>query len=198
MTWELFSALFAFAAISSFTPGPNNTLLMASGINHGLSKTLPMMLGVIIGFPAMIAVVGFGLAQIFQVYPILYTAMKYLGAAYLLWLAWKIAMSTPSASGENTAQPLSFFQAAGFQWINPKGWTMAVAALSTYTIPTSYLFGVAIVALTFMFTGVGSSFTWVLFGTGLRNALTDPRWFRMINIALACTLIISLVPMLWH
>jgi threonine/homoserine/homoserine lactone efflux protein len=198
MKWELLPALLAFAFVSSWTPGPNNTLLMASGINHGLRKTLPLICGVFFGFPAMIAVIGMGLGKVFETYPIIYTVMKYAGAAYMLWLAWKIASAVPSDANTVVAPPMTFLQAAGFQWINPKGWTMAVASLTTYTIPTHYNWGVAAVACAFLISGITSSFGWTLFGTALRRLLTNPKWFRMINIFLALTLVASLIPMLMH
>jgi threonine/homoserine/homoserine lactone efflux protein len=198
MAWEILPALFAFAFISSWTPGPNNTLLMASGINYGLRKTLPLIFGVMLGFPLMIAVVGMGLGKVFEAYPIIYMVMKYAGAAYMLWLAWKIASSVPKDGDTSSAPPMTFLQAAAFQWINPKGWTMAVAALTAYTIPINYNWGVAAVSSAFFITGFGSSFAWTLFGTALRRILTNPKWFRVINIALALTLVASLVPMLVH
>jgi threonine/homoserine/homoserine lactone efflux protein len=198
MKWELLPALLAFAFISSWSPGPNNTLLMASGINHGLRKTLPMIFGVMIGFSAMVAIVGVGLGKVFEAYPIIYTVMKYAGAAYMLYLAWKIASSTPKDGNTSSAPPMTFLQAAGFQWINPKGWTMAIASLTTYTIPTNYNLGVAAVSLSFLIAGLGSSFAWTTFGTVLRRFLTNPKWFRVINIILALTLVASLVPMLMH
>jgi threonine/homoserine/homoserine lactone efflux protein len=198
MKWELLPALLTFAFISSWTPGPNNTLLMASGINHGLRKTLPLIFGVWLGFPAMIAVIGLGLGQVFATFPAIYTFMKYAGAAYMLWLAFKIATSTPNSDGGSYSPPLTFLQAASFQWINPKGWTMAVASLTAYTLPQNYNFGVAAVATAFLISGAGSSFCWALFGTLLRRVLSNPKWFRVINIVLALSLVVSLLPMLIH
>jgi threonine/homoserine/homoserine lactone efflux protein len=199
MTPELFAGLFAFAAVSAWTPGPNNTILMASGLAYGFRKTLPMILGVVIGFPAMIAIVGLGLGRIFEELPQLYTIMKYAGATYMLWLAYRIASAKP-ATADNTseAKPLTFLQGVAFQWINPKGWIMALTALSAYTLPANYSLGVLAVSLTFLAVGITSSCGWTMFGTGLRQLLTDPRWFRLINMALALALIASLVPMLRH
>jgi threonine/homoserine/homoserine lactone efflux protein len=197
MTADLFIGLFVFAAISAFTPGPNNTLLMASGVAFGFQRTLPLIAGVAIGFPLMIGCVGLGLGQIFSVYPILYTVMKYAGAAYMLFLAWKIATAPRAAeTGDSAARPMTFLQAALFQWINPKGWIMAVTALSAYTAANSYFFGVAVVVATFVLMGFSSASTWALFGSGLRHVLNDERYFRIINVLLALLLVASLVPML--
>jgi threonine/homoserine/homoserine lactone efflux protein len=198
MSMDVFLALLAFAAIAAHTPGPNNTMLMASGISFGFRKSVPHILGVSIGFPAMIALVGLGMMKVFEVFPLLYPILKYAGAVYMLWLAWKIASSTPGGEATAVARPLTFLQAALFQWINPKGWVMAVTALTTYTAGVSYAKGVAIVALSFLVNGFSSTSIWVLFGTGLRRFLNDPVHARKINIGLALTLVASLVPMLWH
>jgi threonine/homoserine/homoserine lactone efflux protein len=199
MTLELFIGLFIFAAIAAFTPGPNNALLMAAGVNFGFRRTWPMVLGVTIGFPSMIGLVGLGLGRIFDVYPMLYTALKYVGAAYMLYLAWKIATSKPAGGGtEVTGAPLGFLQMCLFQWVNPKGWVMAVTALSSYTLASSYHAGVAFVVGTFVFMGLTSALTWAGFGAALKNKLNDPRTFRLINIGLATLLVASLVPMLRH
>jgi threonine/homoserine/homoserine lactone efflux protein len=199
MTNDLFLALVVFAAIAAYTPGPNNTILMASGINYGFRQTLPMIFGVGLGFPLMIACVGLGLGKIFEIFPQIYTALKYLGAAYMLWLAYKIANSKPS-SGENdsAAKPLTFLQGAAFQWINPKGWIMAVTALSAYTLASDYYFGVVAVVATFMFMGFTSAATWAMFGVILKEVMGSPKWFKLINYGLAALLVLSLVPLLLH
>jgi threonine/homoserine/homoserine lactone efflux protein len=199
MTYDLFIALFIFGFISAFTPGPNNTMLLATGINFGVRRALPHIMGVAIGFPLMIACIGFGLGKIFEIYPFIYVALKYLGAAYMIWLAWKIAISKP-ALDDNVAkgEPVTFIQACAFQWVNPKAWVMGVTALSAYTVAAHYSIGVLAVVGTFVLMGFSSALTWVLFGAGLKHILNDPRYFRFINIGLALALVASLVPMLWH
>ncbi len=199
MTNDLFLALVVFAAIAAYTPGPNNSILMASGINYGFRKTLPMIFGVGLGFPLMIACVGLGLGKIFEIFPQIYTALKYLGAAYMLWLAYKIATSQPSSGeNENAAKPLTFLQGAAFQWVNPKGWIMSVTALSAYTLASDYYFGVAAVVATFVFMGFTSAATWAMFGVILKEVMRNPKWFKLINYGLATLLILSLVPLLLH
>jgi threonine/homoserine/homoserine lactone efflux protein len=199
MTYDLFIALFIFGGIAAFTPGPNNTLLMASGINFGFRRTVPLILGVCLGFPLMIGCVGLGLGKIFEANPLIYQTMKYAGAAYMLWLAWKIATSKPSGEGgADVGSPMTFLQAAGFQWINPKAWVMAVTSLSAYTIASHYYVGVAAVVGTFVFMGLTSASTWALFGVGLKHILNDIRYYKYINYGLAAALVASLVPMLWH
>ena len=199
MTYDLFLALFVFGGIAAFTPGPNNTMLLATGINFGVRRAWPHIMGVAIGFPAMIACIGFGLGKIFEVYPWIYVALKYAGAAYMVWLAWKIAMSKPSSDdGITKGDPVTFLQASAFQWVNPKAWIMAVTALSAYTIAGQYSVGVLAVVGTFVFMGFTSALTWVLFGAGLKHILNDARYYRYINWGLAAALLASLVPMLLH
>jgi threonine/homoserine/homoserine lactone efflux protein len=198
MTLELFLGLFAFAGIAAFTPGPNNTLLMASGVNFGFRRSLPLICGVAIGFPLMIGLIGLGLGRVFELYPGVYRMLKYAGAAYMLYLAWKIATARPSTSDSDAARPLSFIQMCLFQWINPKGWVMAVTALSAYTLSQSYYTGVATVVATFVFMGITSALTWAAFGAALKSVMTDVRYFRIINVGLAVLLVASLVPMLRH
>ena len=199
MTNDLFLALVVFAAIAAYTPGPNNTLLMACGINYGFRASLPMIAGVGIGFPILIACVGLGLGRIFESYPIVYTIMKYAGAAYMLWLAFKIATSKPSNGDDSTAaKPLTFLQGCAFQWVNPKAWIMGITALSSYTLANDYYYGVLAVVATFVFMGFTSAATWALFGAVLKSVMGDPRWFRSINFGLAALLVLSLVPMLRH
>ena len=198
MTWNLAIALITFAAITAFTPGPNNTLLMASGMNFGFQRSIPMVLGVCIGFPFMIACVGLGLGRVFDLLPWLYALLKYAGAAYMLWMAWKIARSGPAGEGDVEAKPSSFMSMALFQWINPKGWIMSITALSAYTLPDTYYIGVAAVVGAFMVMGFTSASTWALFGSALRHVMNDQRYYRWINYGLAVLLVLSLVPIFWH
>jgi threonine/homoserine/homoserine lactone efflux protein len=198
MTWNLALALITFSAITAFTPGPNNTLLMASGMNFGFRRSLPAVLGVCIGFPFMIACVGLGLGRIFDLLPWLYTALKYTGAAYMLWMAWKIAGSGPAGEGDVEAKPLRFTAMALFQWVNPKAWIMSITALSAYTVPEHYHIGVAAVVGAFLAMGLFSASTWALFGSALRHVMNDVRYYRLINYMLAVLLVASLVPIFWH
>jgi threonine/homoserine/homoserine lactone efflux protein len=196
MSFEIFLGLILFASVAAFTPGPNNALLMAAGMNYGFQRTWPMMLGVTLGFPFMIGLVGLGLGRVFDAYPLSYTALKYVGAGYMLYLAWKIATSVPNGNTLTGDKPLSFFQMCLFQWVNPKGWVMAVTALSAYTEAEDYYYGVAIVVAVFAVMGISSAMTWVAFGAGLKQVMTDPRFFRAINVGLGALLVLSLVPML--
>ena len=172
---------------------------MASGVNYGFRASIPMIAGVGLGFPFQIFCIGLGLGKIFEIYPVLLTMLKFAGAAYMLWLAWKIATSKPSSVDSNSAsKPLTFLQGCAFQWVNPKAWIMGLTAISTYTMASSFYVGLATVVSMFLLVGFTSAATWALFGVALKTTMNDPRYFRLINFALAALLVLSLVPMLWH
>ncbi len=197
MNIQLFAALCTFAFISAYTPGPNNTLLMATGINHGFRAAWPMILGVGIGFPFLILCVGLGLGRIFDVYPILLNAIKIVGTIYMLWLAWKIATSKPSENDSvKASKPLNFLQGCAFQWVNPKAWIMGGYSLSAFTLPTQFNTGVFTVVAVYVFMGLTSAATWASFGVALKSVMNDPKWFRVINYSLAAALVASLGLML--
>jgi threonine/homoserine/homoserine lactone efflux protein len=196
MPVELFIALVSFAVVMSFTPGPNNMMLLASGVNFGLKRTIPHMLGISAGVATLLLAIGFGLHEVLQRWPFVFTVIKYAGVAYLLWLAWQIAASGPldDGSGETKGRPMSFIEAAAFQWINPKAWVMAVGAMATYTVEASCALTVMIVALVFAAVCGPATGTWTLFGVALRRWLQDPRANRIFNIAMALLLVASLWP----
>ncbi|MEO0917926.1 MAG: LysE family translocator, partial [Pseudomonadota bacterium] len=152
---ELLLALVGFAFVSSITPGPNNLMLMASGANFGFGRTIPHMLGISVGHSFMIIMVGLGLIQLFDAFPVLHRIMSALSITYLLYLAWKIANAAPPSEGEARGTPLTFFQAAAFQWVNPKAWFMALTAITVYA-PDQTILAIAAVALVFAMTNLPS------------------------------------------
>ena len=194
MITQQFIGLLGFAFASSITPGPNNMMLMASGANFGVRRTVPHMLGVSIGFAVMIALVGIGLVGLFEAWPPAFTVLKVVSALYLIWLAWKIATSpAPSAGNADTdGRPMTFMQAALFQWVNPKAWTMALTAIAVYagsrSIPA--VLGVAAVFGVINLPTVG---VWVAMGQYLRRWMTDDRRRRAFNWGMAALLVGSLV-----
>lgn len=194
---DLLLAFALFAFVTSVTPGPNNMMLLASGVNFGFNRTVPHMLGICCGFFSLVLAVGLGLGAAFQAYPLLYTVLRYVGAAYLLYLAWKIATSGPAsdATGEE-GKPQTFMQAALFQWVNPKAWVMAVGAISTYTPLQGYFTNVMIISAVFALINLPTVSIWAAFGSLLRNALRDPFWLRVFNGGMAVLLVVSLYPML--
>jgi len=197
MVTELQGALLMFVVVTLFTPGPNNTMLMTSGLNFGFRRGLPHLWGVALGFAVMVLAVGIGLGALFQAYPTAYTVLKYVGAIYLLYLAWQIATSGPPEEDEAAGgRPITFLQGAAFQWLNPKGWVMAVGAVSTYAAVAAFPNNVLLIAFLFGSLGILSSATWLGFGTGLKRLLTSPRAVRTVNIAMALLLVASLWPIL--
>lgn len=196
MTYDLISALVLFAFVSSITPGPNNLMLMASGANFGFRRTIPHMLGINLGFVFMCMVVGVGLAQVFEAYPVSYTILKVLSVGYLLWLAWKIAHAAPIQSRDAAGQPMTMLQAAAFQWVNPKAWAMVLTAISVYT-PDQTVRMVVLVSLIFAAVNLPSIGTWTVLGQQLARFLTSPRRLVAFNWSMAALLIASLYPVLW-
>lgn len=195
MTPDLLTALMAFAFVSSITPGPNNLMLLASGVNFGFRRTVPHMLGIGIGFTLMVALVGLGLAGIFTAWPPARPVLKIAATAYMLWLAWKIAHAAPPESAQRSARPLTFLQAAAFQWVNPKAWTMALGAIALYA-PGQEAAAVLWVAAVFGMVNLPCVSSWTVLGMALRRALQNPVRLRIFNITMALLLIASLYPVL--
>lgn len=191
-------AMFGFALITAFTPGPNNTMLMISGANWGFRPSLPHVLGITIGFPVMVFAVGMGLGGVFEAYPLLHDILKYVAFAYLLYLAWKLANAgRHDASGARVGKPMSFIAAALFQWVNPKAWIMAVGALALYVPAGSdVLHAVLLLALAFAVCALPSASVWCLFGTAIARLLDSDRRVMIFNIVMAILLVVSMVPTL--
>lgn len=197
MSADVFVAMVAFAFVSSITPGPNNLMLLASGVNFGFWRTVPHMLGIGAGFLSLLLGVGFGLGAMLSAYPQLHLALKVVGGAYLLYLAWRTAMSrSMGAADSHKARPMRFWEAAAFQWVNPKAWIMAVTAMAIYTDPRAPFASVLFVAVTFALVNLPSVSTWTGFGTALRGFLADPARLKWFNIAMGLLLAASLWPML--
>ena len=196
MRFEILYALIVFCFVASITPGPNNLMLLTSGVNFGFRRTIPHMLGVGLGFALMVGLVGVGLDALFARFPALLPAMRYLGAAYMLWLAAKLALAGPVGETEYSGNPLGFLGAAAFQWINPKAWVIAVSALTAYAVSEDYTRSVVVVALVFGLVTMPCIDAWVLFGTAMRRVLSNPRFVRPFNIAMALLLVASIIPVL--
>ncbi len=188
-------AFCAFAAISSITPGPNNMMIMASGLNHGLRRSLPHLAGIVLGFMFLVFATGLGLHTVFEQVPPLQMVLKYAGAAYLLWMAWQLARSGPMAASDATPpRPMGFFAAAAFQWVNPKAWVMVIGAVTTYLPPAFGVQDVALMALLYGVVGGPCVGAWAAFGLAMRGVLQDPRSVRMFNLVMAALLVASLYP----
>lgn len=197
MSLDSFLALLVYAFVTSVTPGPNNLMLLASGVNFGFVRTIPHMLGIGGGFLSLLLGVGFGLGALLTAFPSLHLALKVAGGVYLLYLAWRIAMSRSIGSGrEGGGRPMTFLQAAAFQWVNPKAWVMAVSAMAIYTNPANPFLSVLIIAAAFAAVNLPSVSVWAGFGTALRGFLADPERLKWFNIAMGLLLAASLWPML--
>jgi threonine/homoserine/homoserine lactone efflux protein len=194
---SLLIAFIVFASVALFTPGPNNIMLLASGLNFGVRRTLPHVAGVSIGFAMLVAAMGLGLGAVFTSYPVLQTVLKYAGAAYLIYLAFAIATSGP-AQPDATAhrQPLSFLGAALFQWVNVKGWVIAIGTISAYGALADYPWNVLLQALVLLTIGTLSSLTWVICGSALQSLVKSPLALRVFNVTMALLLLASLYPVL--
>jgi threonine/homoserine/homoserine lactone efflux protein len=194
LTPELLAALALFAFVSSITPGPNNTMLMASGANFGFRASIPHMIGVSGGFLLLVVAVGLGLGGLFAAYPELHDILAIAGGLYLLWLAWKIATTSGLGIGEAGARPQTFLQAAAFQWVNPKAWAMALGAVTAYAPRDGYVTNILVVSVIFTAINLPCVASWTGFGVGLRRFLDRPAVLRAFNLGMALLLVLSLVP----
>ena len=192
---QLLAALVVFGAVMAFTPGPNNIMVLSSGLTYGFRRSLPLIAGVSTGIALMVASTGLGLGAIFIAYPLLQTVLKYAGIAYLVYLACLIAMSGPVTPGQdNQRGPMTFWAAVLFQWINVKGWVLAIGLITAYSAVASFPWNIAIQAALMFIMGALSSVAWTLFGSSLRSFLTSPRAVRAFNIVMAVLLLASLYP----
>ena len=199
MNWAWLASAAAFAVAMTATPGPNNTMVAASGANYGFRATVPHLLGICAGFPVMLLMIGsIGLTVV--TIPVVHLALKWIGIAYLLWLAWHIAMAAPAGDEDEAARgnkPLTFLQAALFQWVNPKAWIIAGGALVAYIAPGSYrdmLLYTAILGAIFSAIAFPCVALWTLLGVGASRLLKTPMAWRVFNWTLAGLLVLSLVP----
>jgi threonine/homoserine/homoserine lactone efflux protein len=197
MTYDLLTALVAFALVTVITPGPNNLMLMASGANYGFRATVPHMLGIGLGFPFMVLLVGIGVMQLFDLWPLSYTILKLFSVVYLLYLAWKIAHAAPPEQAQARGKPLTFPQSAAFQWVNPKAWSMALMAITLYAAGRD-LPAVLWVAGIYVCVSLISTMGWTVLGQQMRRFLHNPLRLQMFNRVMAILLVATLIPVLMH
>ncbi|HEX7854961.1 MAG TPA: LysE family translocator [Sphingobium sp.] len=191
METQAILALLAFGVVSSFTPGPNNLMLMASGANFGVRRTMPHMMGVVIGFSLMIVILGLGLFGLFHAWPASFTVLKVVSVVYTLYLAWKIARAAPPGTGNPEGKPMTFLQAAAFQWVNPKAWTMGLSAITLYA-PDARLVSILIIAGVFGFMSLASTGTWMMMGLSIRRWLSSHTRLLAYNYSMAALLVGSI------
>ena len=193
--FELYIALVLFAFVPSVTPGPNNIMLLASGANFGFIKTIPHMLGISIGHVFMTILIGTLIMEIFKLYPITFIILKIFCGIYLLYFAWKIATISINKADKSTGKPFSFYQAAIFQWVNPKAWAMSLTAITIYA-PEKNFFSVVIVAIIFGFVNLPCVSIWTVFGQRLRKFLNTNKRLKLFNYIMAILLIMTLYPIM--
>ncbi|AWB49196.1 hypothetical protein HYN69_12395 [Gemmobacter aquarius] len=197
---ETLVALVGFAFVTSVTPGPNNMMLMASGANFGFRRTVPHMLGISLGHALMVFLVGMGVGEVFVAVPVLARVLEAAAVVYMLWLAGRIARSAAPEEGKAGGVPFSFLQAAGFQWVNPKAWAMALTATSVYAPEVDggqRVWAMALVAVVFAAVNLPSVSVWTVLGREVARFLTDARRLRAFNWTMAGLLVLSLWPVVW-
>jgi threonine/homoserine/homoserine lactone efflux protein len=191
---DTFIPLVLFAFIGSFTPGPNNLMVTASGTLFGFRRTVPHILGVLFGFSGMVVAFGLGLGQIFQAYPIIHQWLRIAGAIYLLYLAWRIARAGDLSGGDSAQRPLTFLEAAGFQFLNPKAWTLVLGVIAAFTTPGGNIVAeLAVIVAVFAVMIIGTLTVWCFFGVAIRRFLSSPRALRITNLVMAATVALSVV-----
>ncbi|QPB85895.1 LysE family translocator [Pseudoalteromonas rubra] len=194
---EYLYAIILFAISSSVTPGPNNIMVMTSGVNFGVKKSLPLLSGICIGFAFMLLLVGLGFSRLFEWFPALHMIIKCAGVLYLLYLAWLIARSAENQETDSQGEPLSFLKGALFQWINGKAWVVATGAIAAFTsvgggVDTQTM----LIATTFLLVSFPCVGVWLLFGSLLKTWLNSTASRQRFNLAMAGLLVISVLPVL--
>jgi threonine/homoserine/homoserine lactone efflux protein len=195
LVWLL--SVLSFAVAMSATPGPNNAMLAASGASFGFRRSIPHMLGVSLGFPVLIVTAALGLAEFLRRTPWLEQALHLAAAAYMVWLAFKIATARPAMQAQSArGRPLTFLQAALFQWVNPKGWVAALGAIVAYATGSGagLMAQAGGIAIVFLFVTIPVTALWTAVGVGVAQFLRDPRALRAFNVGMAVLLLASLLP----
>jgi len=195
---ETLLPLLGFVVASTVTPGPNNLMVLASGANWGLARTLPHILGIAMGFPVMIVAIGFGIGAVIEAAPWLETVLKYTAFAYLLWLAWKVSQAGRPDGGPADSKPLSLLQAAAFQWVNPKAWAIMLSGIALF-VPAvgNRVLQIGVFALLFGLACIPNGVMWALFGRAIAGFLQDDTRRHWFNVAMAILLVASALPALW-
>jgi threonine/homoserine/homoserine lactone efflux protein len=193
---ENLPALLMFTFSASITPGPNNVMILTSGLNYGVKRSQQHLLGIVLGFSFMVVVLGFGFGILFENFPFLHTFIKVAGVVYLLFLAWRVASTRPKEIEGVARPPLNFIQAALFQWLNPKAWMMATSGIATFASAEAPAGQILLIATVFMFASITCTGSWLVFGAALKRFLSTPRTMRIFNCLMAGLLVLSLLPTL--
>lgn len=205
MALEQLIALMGFVVVMTGTPGPNNMMLLASGANFGFRRSLPHILGITAGCQILLMAIALGLGQLLIRFPSLDVLLKVLCGVALLYLTWMLVkpafaavpVSVPDIQMDKpvVTRPLTFWQGAMFQWVNPKAWMMMVTAIATYTQPQSLWSNTLVIGLMFALLGMPLISLWNLFGASLRQFLQYPQRARWFNLLMGVLLLTSMVPL---
>ena len=190
-------SLSLYMFVTSCSPGPNNVVASHSGFNHGVKKSIPLMLGVIFGFTTMLAVVNFGLINIFNIYPVIQKILIVTGTIFLIYLAYKISFSKTSKEDENL-KPVNFVETFLYQFLNPKGVIVAIIAVSNYTESGSNFINYSIwmLSIAFIFAIISIIF-WTLLGKFMRKFATNEKFIKWFNYVMS-TLLISCIATFYY
>jgi threonine/homoserine/homoserine lactone efflux protein len=198
-TVTMILSITSFALASTMTPGPNNIMLLSSGLTFGYKRTIPHALGINFGFPVMVICVGLGVGKMFELFPFIYTALKVVGIGYLLWMAWHIANTKGTPNTDNKKdKPFTFLQAALFQWINPKAWVMATTSTAAFITDHQIAsIQVMIISCIYFFCAILSTNSWALGGVMLKRFIQNERFVRIFNITMAVLIVGSILPFIF-
>lgn len=191
MEFDQFISLLTLTFVASWTPGPNNALVASSGAMFGVKRTLPHVAGIGIGFCMLFLGVSLGLGPLFTYSPFLREALRWVGVVILIWLAWKIATSGRPGTSATQHQPFTFVQSFMFQWVNPKGWVIAISIVSQFVTVGNAISNVAVIAVVSLFWGWSSSFGWAVFGRQMQRFLHTPARLQAFNVTMAVLLLWS-------
>ncbi len=194
---DYYFAILLFAFTATITPGPNNVMIMTSGVNYGVRRSLPHFLGICLGFPVMVILVGMGIGTVFERFPVVHEVIKLAGIVYLLYLSWRIATSSPVSLDGGEGKPLTFWQAVLFQWVNPKAWVMVTGAVAAFTSVSQGIYvQVLLITSAFSLAVFPCVAMWMTFGLGLKRLLKAPSHQRIFNISMAVLLVSSIAPVI--
>lgn len=200
-TLTMILSIATFTLSTVLTPGPNNIMLLSSGLTFGYKRSLPHIFGIVFGFPVMVVLVGLGIGIIFEQFPFIFTILKVIGILYLFWMAYKIATNTSGydVDANKESKPFTFFQSALFQWVNPKAWIMAITATTVFVTSAQNSFlQVCTIALIYLLSGVISTNSWALGGVVLNKFIKDEKSVKKFNIAMAVLLVVSVLPFIFE
>jgi len=194
---SLFLSMLGFLWVAAITPGPNNMLLTASGANFGFWRSMPLMLGIMLGMQCILLLVAFGIGSLITLYPSLHLMLKVAGSLYLLWLAWKIATAAYEKLETDVPppRPIPFYQGGLLQFLNPKAWLMALGAVASFSLTgNAYLTSVGAISVGIVTVNIVSGAIWLGFGTLIGRLLSSKRAWTIFNVAMglltaACVLL---------